>query len=158
MWTSVSGWIGLLPGPAIAAHLLEGSAGTPAEHGLGLLGAGFQSGHITGPALHNLIGNGEPSGGFKPLHHLQHAQTAPSSDVQREGVWRRLLKQVLEGPAVGFGQVHHVQLIADAGAIRCGVVLAEDAQTLAAACGHLGDEREQVVGIPSGSSPMRPLG
>ena len=46
---------------------------------------------------------------------------------------------------MGFGQIHHMQIVADSGAIRGGIVLTEDAQPFAASRRHLGDEREQIV-------------
>ena len=53
---------------------------------------------------------------------------------------------MVQSHAMGLSQIHHVQIITDAGSVRCGVILAEDAQSLATACGHLGDEGEEVVG------------
>ena len=58
-----------------------------------------------------------------------------------------------ERDAVGFGQIHHVQVVADAGAIGCWVVLPEDPQLVPASCSHLGDEGKQVVGNAEGVLP-----
>ena len=48
--------------------------------------------------------------------------------------------------AVRFGEIHHVEVIANAGAIRSRVVRTKNAQARSAAGGHLGDERKQIVG------------
>ena len=37
-----------------------------------------------------------------------------------------LSEQVSEGAAVGLRQIHHVQIVADSGAVRCRIVLPED--------------------------------
>ena len=44
------------------------------------------------------------------------------------------------------GQIHHMDVIAHAGAVRGGVVVAEHVQLFQRAHGHLGDVGHQVVG------------
>ena len=46
---------------------------------------------------------------------------------------------------VGLGEVHDVDVVAQAGAVLGGIVVAEDAEAGALADGGLGDERDQVV-------------
>ena len=113
-------WIGLLPGPAITAHLRQGSTGAPVQHGLGGRRAGFQAGHIAGSTLHNLIRNGYPRGLLESVHHIQHAESAPGTDVQGQRLRRLSLVQMVKSLAMGFGQIHDMQVITDAGAIRVG--------------------------------------
>ena len=37
------------------------------------------------------------------------------------------LKEMFDGCGVGLGQIHHMQIVADACAVGCGVVVAEHA-------------------------------
>ena len=48
------------------------------------------------------------------------------------------------------GEVDDVQVVADSGAVRGGVVVAEDAELFPTAHGDLGDERQQVLGLADG--------
>ena len=56
------------------------------------------------------------------------------------------VRDVVQGGEVPVGEVNHVDVVAQAGAVRGGVVVAEHHQLFAAADGHLGDEGHQVVG------------
>ena len=51
---------------------------------------------------------------------------------------------------MGLGQIHHMDVVADAGAVMGGVVVAEHPQAVPASGRHLRDEREQVVGDAEG--------
>ena len=55
-----------------------------------------------------------------------------------------LVEQAAEAEHMGFGQIAHMDVIADAGAIGGGVVVAEDLQVGAAARHHIKHERDQV--------------
>ena len=57
------------------------------------------------------------------MHHVQHTESTTGADVQHQGIGCLSLEQVVESLAMGFRQIHHVQVIADAGAIWGGVVL-----------------------------------
>ena len=49
---------------------------------------------------------------------------------------------------MGFREIHHMQIIAEACAIWCRVVPAEDAYPFTAPRSNLSDEGEQIVGDP----------
>ena len=53
---------------------------------------------------------------------------------------------VAQGGDVAFGQVHDVNVVAHAGAVFGGVVVAEDVDVCSPADGHLADVGHQVVG------------
>ena len=128
---SVPQRIGLLPSPAVATHLGKITLCTPAQNVFRFLRTPFKLGYISWPAFHQLVGNRKSCCLFKAAHNVENAESAARTDVQRQLVRRGCLEEVTQGDAVGFGEVHHVQVVPDAGAIVRGVVLAEDPQFVA---------------------------
>ncbi|BFO12630.1 hypothetical protein GGER_51400 [Serratia rubidaea] len=53
---------------------------------------------------------------------------------------------VFDGFQVPFGQIHHMDVITHAGAVRCGIVVAEYRQLFQFSNGHLSDIGHKVVG------------
>ena len=123
--------IGLLPSPAIATHLGKIALCTPAQNFCCFLRTPLKFGHIPWPAFHEFVGNRQACRLFKAAHNVENAESAARTDVQRELVGGCCLEEVTQGDAVGFGEVHHVQVVTNAGAIVRGVVLTEDPQFVA---------------------------
>ena len=75
------------------------------------------------------------------------ALAAAQIEGEQLGAFRQ---QHIEGGAVAFGQVHHVDVIAHAAAIGGGPVAAVHLQLLPPPHGHLAHERKEVVGDAGG--------
>ena len=84
----------------------------------------------------------------KGVHGVHDAVADAGAQVEDLGAL--ILGGELYGGYVALGQVHHMDVVPDAGAVGGGIVVAEDAQLLPAANGHLGDVGHQVVGDASG--------
>ena len=70
-------------------------------------------------------------------------------------------QQAIQGSAVALGQIHHMDVIADAAAIRGGPIIPKHAELVASTNCHLADEGEEVVGdaervFPDPSGGMGP--
>lgn len=64
---------------------------------------------------------------------------------------------------MALGQVHYMNVIANASTVGGGVVVAKDAEVLSLAYGHLGNERHEVVGdtvgvLANGAANVRAYG
>ena len=59
-----------------------------------------------------------------------------------------LIEQAFDSACVCFGKVHHMDVVANASAIRSVVIVAKDKNLLLSSSGHLGHERKQIVGDP----------
>ena len=123
--------IGLFPSPAVATHLCKIALCTPAQNVFRFLRTPLKLGYIPWPSFHELVGNRQSCRLFKAAHNIENAESATRTDIQRELVRGCCLEEVTQGDAVGFGEVHHVQVVPDAGAIVRGVVLAEYPQFVA---------------------------
>ena len=110
-------------------------------------------GLIPGAPLHHCVGNLESCDRFKAVDHIQNAETGSGADVEGQRVGGGLLQQVIEAHRMGFRQVHHVQIVPNAGAVMGGVVVAEDPQLLAPSGSHLSDEGKQIVRNAEGVLP-----
>ena len=132
--------IGLLPSPAIATHLGKIALCTPAQNVFRFLRTPLKLGYIPWPSFHELVGNRQSRRLFEAVYNVENAESATRTKVQRQLLRGCRLEEVTQGDAVGFGEVHHVQVVPDAGAIVRGVVLAEDSQFVASSCCNLGDK------------------
>ena len=93
------------------------------------------------------VRHGLAAGGFKGAHHLQHAVALAGAQVPHMGAGAGLQGgQGAQGAQMAFGQVHHVDVVAHAGAVGRGVVVAKHGQLGQLAYGHLRDVGQQVVG------------
>src|ERR1017187_8964467 len=132
--------IGEVPGvgdDGAQVGILRGPTQAVAE----LLTAGHQTGGIAFAARTHDVGY-FPAGDF--LHradHLHDAAAGAGADV--ELVARAAVQQVLDGQDVRLREIADVDVIADAGAVRGGVVVAENGDGLAGFDGTE-DERDQV--------------
>src|SRR5659263_548772 len=113
-----------LPGlPRARDDLVQAVLGRPAEFVVDPGGGSDQLGGVAGPALHD-VGRGVQPGGLPDrLDHLTHRVTRAGPDVEHV---LALLGEVVQGGEVGLGEVQDVDVVADAGAVRGGVVVAED--------------------------------
>ena len=81
-----------------------------------------QSGRIPRAALTHLFRNGFTGDHARGFNHLPHAEALPISQVVNAIA---LLKR-LQREHVCFGQIQHMNIVTNAGAIGCVVVVAED--------------------------------
>ena len=84
------------------------------------------------------------AGFLKGVQHVHDAVALAGAQVADEEAAAGL--QLPDGADVAAGQVHHVDVVADAGAVGGGVVVAKDVDLFQLADRHLGDVGHQVVG------------
>ncbi len=72
------------------------------------------------------------------LDHLAHAETLAVTEVVDEAVF---LLQRIENQQMSICQIAHVNVIADAGAVRCRIVVSENGELLPRAERHLKRQR-----------------
>ena len=121
----IRGW--RLPGPAVTAHVGEGALCGPAEQLFCPFGAGLELGHITRTALDDLVGNGDAIDCFEAIYNIEHAEPLAGAEVEGERCRRIRFEEMFDGSGMGFREIHHMQVVADACAIGGGVVIAEHA-------------------------------
>ena len=114
----------LLPIPAVGTHLLDAVLSHPAQLILGLGGVGIALGDIAGTAGIDHIGELLAAGLLKGMDDIQHAVAVAGAQVADEQAAVGL--QLLDGADMAAGQVHDMDVVADAGAVGSGVVIAED--------------------------------
>ena len=78
------------------------------------------------------------------MDHIQHAVALASAQIADEQAAVRF--QLLDGAHMAAGQIHHVDVVAHAGAVRGGIVVAKDMHLFQLAHGHLGDIGHEVIG------------
>ena len=110
----------------------------------GFAGAGVAGGYVARTAGLDLVGDGALAGCFEGLHHLQYAGALACAEVEGFAAW--VGGEPVEGGQVAMCQVHDVDVVAHACAVGGVVVVAEDVEVGALACGYLGDEGHEVVG------------
>ena len=135
-----------MPGPAVAAHVRERALCRPTERFFRAFGTGLEFRYVSRTPLNDLVRDGDACCGFESFDHITHAQALARAEVQGLGVGGFDLKKVLHSSSMGLGQIHHMQVVADASAVRRGVVVSEDLQLFKPTCGDLGDEGEEVIG------------
>ena len=82
-----------LPAPMVRTHLLQGPRRRPAQRILRKGRVGIADGDITGPALHDFIGDGPPARRFECANDVQDTVPVACSKVDREQTgWRKALK------------------------------------------------------------------
>ena len=135
---------GGLPAPGVAAHLLQRLFRAPAQQLFRFFRGGVAFGHVAGAAGVDDVGDGDVVGRFKRADDVQHAVAAARAQVEhlRAGVGGG----VAQGGQVAAGQVHHVDVIPDAGAVGGGVIVAEHMELLQPTGGHAGDIWQQIIG------------
>ena len=129
---------------AVGAHVLNAVLCHPAQLVLGLGGVGVALSDIAGAAGVDDVGDLLAAGLFKGMEHFQHAVALAGAQVADEQAAVRF--QLPDGAHMAAGQVHHMDVVAHAGAVRGGVVVAEHMHLFQLADRHLGDVGHQVVG------------
>ena len=80
------------------------------------------------------------------MHQLQHRDAVAGADVEDfVGLLLLPVDHAADGCHVGFGQVHDVDVVADARAVGRRIVVAEDREAFAQSGGGLRDERHEVL-------------
>ena len=96
----------------------------PAQLILGLGGVGIALGDIAGAAGIDHIGDLLAAGLLKGMDDIQHAVAVAGAQIADEQAAVGL--QLLDGADMAPGQVNHMDVIAHAGAVGGGVVVAKD--------------------------------
>lgn len=133
-----------LPVPAIAAHVRDVVLGLPAHHALGLGGVAPVGGDIAGTALANHVGQLLAAGLGEGGDDLEHRGAGAGAQVK--DLDAGLAVHPVEGGNVARGQVTNVDIVAHAGTVGGGVVIAKDLNGLELTHGNLRDIGHQVVG------------
>ena len=132
-----------LPAPAVAAHILERILGVPAEDARTLVRAGVHGRQVARTARRDPVRHMHVVGRLEGVHHLEHAVALAGAEV--EDALARVLRHVGDRRDVAAREVHDVDIVAHARAVRRVIVVAKDAQALAAADGRLRDIGHEVV-------------
>ena len=117
-----------LPVPAIPYHLIDSILRTPAKLTLSLRRVRVNDRNVAGAAVINDIRNLDAIHTFKGFYELQNALALPCSQVIRNQT--TVVLDRLKSVHVASGEVHDVDVVPDAGAIRCVIVVPENMQLL----------------------------
>ena len=118
--------IPFLPVPAIPDHLIDPVLSTPAKFALGFRGVRVNDRNIAGTTAINDIRDLDAVHAFKGFHELQNAVALPCSKVVH--CETTVVLDRLESVYVASGEVYDVDVVPDAGAIRCVIVVPENMQ------------------------------
>ena len=120
---------------------------TQPSSSLARVGSAHDGRQVAGPAADDVVGDRRTRGAFERLDHLQHRGAPARPEVPGAD---RLVggRDPVERRDMAGGEVLDVDVVALAGAVGRGVVVAEDAQPVATTHGDLRDERHEVVGDP----------
>ena len=120
--------IPFLPVPAIPDHLIDPILRTPAKLTLSLRRVRVYDRNVAGTAVINDIRNLDAIHTFKGFYDLQNAVALPCSKVVH--CETTVVLDRLESVYVASGEVYDVDVVPDAGAIRCVIVVSENMQLL----------------------------
>lgn len=132
------------PPPKVLAGVLHLPLRLPVQLLVGQARVGRQVEHVTLPPLDDIVGQVATHDLAERLDHLEHRGATAGAQVPRLDAGL-VLAQVVESDQMALGEVAHVNVVADGGAITGGVIVAEDEEFLALAGGDLSQQREQVV-------------
>src|SRR5436190_12407678 len=121
----------LSPLPGRSDHRLEvGACRSPAEDLRRSFRARHQQWRVTGPARSDRVRDRMPDDGLGSREHLADGEAAGVAEVERERLVRPRVVEGgrLEGEEVSVGEVGDVDVVADAGAVRRRIVIAEDSE------------------------------
>ena len=135
-----------MPSPCGANDVVElGVARLPTQLLDCLFGTGDEDSRIAGAAWVEFGWNGVACDAAGRFNDFANAESMPVAEVVDEASVRGDIGvERFEGEEVGVGEVGDVDVIADAGAVGGGVVVAVDADRLAATQGDIQDERDEV--------------
>jgi len=129
----------------IGADLFQPACRAPVQQCVGVAGVCVTLRDITGAARDYPIGYGPAAGLAECVHHFQHAVAVAGAQVAGNEAMSGQGVQRLQVP---LGQIYHVYVISNTGAVGRVVVVAINAQLIELAGGYLGNIRHQVVGDP----------
>jgi len=109
---------------------------------------GDEPGRIAGPSFPGPGLEGDAGDLPHGVDHFEDAEASAVAAIQGEG--GAAGPEVVQGGEVGRGQVLHVDVVADAGAVRGGVVRAIDVQAGAPAQGRLAGQLDEEGGLGRG--------
>src|SRR5699024_5923589 len=124
-----------LPSPGNTSHIHQVLLCLPAQTSSALGRICIAGSQLAGASLHDLIRNLHAVGLFKCLDHIQHAVTNTGAQVEHFAA--QVFHRVLHRGNVTLGQVYHMDVVPDAGAVVGVIVIAKDAEFLPAAHSHL---------------------
>ena len=140
-WVAVG--VEALPVPTVTYHVVDVEAGFPAQFFGGFVGVAVAGGDVAGSAGLDDIGDFDSVYTLEGMHHVEDAVAVAGAEVV-DGEAADTLDG-FECADVSGGKVDDMNIVAHAGAIGGGIVVAEDAQLGPFADGHLCDVRHEVV-------------
>lgn len=136
-----------LPGPCGAHGVGQRGVGFPAEDFVGVRGVAPHFLNVACAAGCDAVGHLHAGGFLKGVDELEDAHAVARAEVvDFDGGCVGTFEHAVHGLDVGLGEVNNVDEVADAGAVGCGIVVAEHAEFLADAHGCLGDVRDEILG------------
>src|SRR5579859_1824957 len=136
----------LVPYPGGADDVVDlGIVGLPAEFCDGFFAAGNQKSRVTGAAGMDFYGDGvagDPADRVDDF--LDSEAGAVAQVVDQPVIGGAVGFESFQGQEMGIGQVADVNVIADAGAVMCGVVVAKNLDGFAASEGNVQNQRNDV--------------
>ena len=133
-----------LPVPAVAAHLFDTVLGFPAKLVFGFGGVAVAGGDVAGAAWLDGVGDGHTVDFLKGIDNVEDAVAMACAEVV-DGEAAAAVDG-LEGCDMTAGQVDDMDVVADAGSVMGGVVVAENTELGTLADGDLCDVWHEVVG------------
>ena len=119
-----------MPRPGAGDDGIEGGvAGFPAEFPLNFLGAGNEDGGVSRAAGTDLDGDGVTGDAARRFDDFEHGEARAIAEVVDELL---SLRKRLKSKEMGVGQIFDMDVVADAGTVRGGVIVAVDFDLVAA--------------------------
>ena len=155
-----------LPAPSVGAHAVEVVLRDPAQLVARFVAGRVVYSYVARATRLDLVGQLASAGALEGMYHVQHAGARAGSQIEnahaatravrcrfaRHGAGRfrfagaHFAAHPVERRHVAARKVHHVDVVAHAGAVVRGIVVAEHADAFQLAYGHLRNVGQQVVG------------
>ena len=155
-----------LPAPSVGAHAVEVVLRDPAQLVARFVAGRVVYSYVARATRLDLVGPLASAGALEGMYHVQHAGARAGSQIEnahaatravrcrfaRHGAGRfrfagaHFAAHPVERRHVAARKVHHVDVVAHAGAVVRGIVVAEHADAFQLAYGHLRNVGQQVVG------------
>jgi len=140
--------------PGIGAHGVEVAGGLPVQKAAGQGRIGIRGADITGAAAGDPVVDLSVRSLLEGSDHIQNAVAVAGAEVDDQRprpedavVGPRVLTfEVFERRHVSLDQIHHVDVVPDARAIRRRIVVAEDVQAFQSPCGDAAHIGHEIVG------------
>ena len=132
----------------VAAHILEVLFGFPAKKSFGFGRISIVFRDVAGTAGSNDIRNSDVIDTGIGIDQIQDGITVAGTKIDdlRTGMG----SGIITGLYMALGQVNHMDIIPDAGAIRSGIIITENGELFQLTNGYLGDIGNKVVGDAGG--------